>query len=293
MAEGAPPPEFPRSEPLNAGAVLHQLAGITGVLLANEGPCGAGQVGAAYVRWPDGHRSVLTSLPPGSGPAARRAESLLAAGRAHGVPAPRYELVAELPCAVAIVQELLPGSVPTVPGRRTIESMLEINRRCRGVLADRDDLPAPSLYLRTDGPGFCLHEPLARYDRRTARLLAAVEEIGAEVPECLAGDDLVHFDFHPENVLVDAAGTVTGVVDWDGAGRSNGYLDLFTLRFDLTRRAPDLGRWLDDQLRGAASDAVTRACWAHMSLRVVDWCIRHWPPSYVTNWLDIAEALRP
>jgi hypothetical protein len=25
-----------------------------------EGPCAGGEVGAAYVRWPDGHRSVLT-----------------------------------------------------------------------------------------------------------------------------------------------------------------------------------------------------------------------------------------
>jgi Ser/Thr protein kinase RdoA (MazF antagonist) len=55
---------------------------------------------------------------------------------------------------------------------------------------------------------------MARYDRRTARLLAAIEEPGAAVPERLDGDDLVHFDFHPENVLVDASGSVTGVVDW-------------------------------------------------------------------------------
>src|SRR6266702_849574 len=162
----ASPHGFPRVARLDADVALRQLADVAGVRLELEGPCPGGQVGAAYVRWPDGRRSVLTSGPPGSSSAARRTESLLAVGRAHGVPAPRYELVQELP----------------------------------------------------------------------------------DVPECLPGDDLEHFDFHPENVLVDPAGAVTGVVDWDGAGRSHGYFDLFTLRFDLARRAPELGRWLAAQL---------------------------------------------
>ncbi len=285
--------EFPRAARLDAGAVVRQLATVTGVRLGLTGMCPGGQVGAAYVRWPDGHRSVLTCLPPGRTDAIRRTESLLAVGRAHGVPAPRYELVAELPSVVAIVQELLPGSPPAVVGRRTVESMIEVNRRCRGILAGHEDRPDPSLYLRADGPGYCLHEPLARYDRRTARLLADVEEIGAAVPERLAGDDLVHFDFHPENILVDTAGAVTGVVDWDGAGRSNGYLDLYTLRFDLARRAPDLGWWLGRQLREAAPDEVILACWAHMSLRLVNWSIRHHTAAHVTTWLEVAEVLRP
>src|SRR6266702_465522 len=150
----ASPHGFPRVARLDADVALRQLADVAGVRLELEGPCPGGQVGAAYVRWPDGRRSVLTSGPPGSSSAARRTESLLDVGRAHGVPAPRYELVQELPDAVLIVQELLPGSPPAAVGRRTVESMLAVNRRCRGILAGRDD-PAPSLYLREDGPGFC------------------------------------------------------------------------------------------------------------------------------------------
>lgn len=289
---GDPPPSFPRVRRLDAGAAVTQLRELTGVRLEVEGPCPGGQVGAAYVRWPDGRRSVLTTRPPGSAAAAGRTGALLAVGREHGVPAPRYEMVQELPDATVVVQELLPGSPPADPGRRTVESMLAVNRRCRGILADRDD-PAPSLYLREDGPGFCLHEPLAACNRRTARLLAEIEEVGAAVPEHLSGTDLVHFDFHPENVLTDHGGTVTGVVDWDGAGRSHGYFDLFTLRFDLARRAPSLGRWLAAQMQGTAPDDVVLACWAHMSLRLVDWTIRHFTAGYVTTWLGVAESLRP
>jgi hypothetical protein len=278
---------------LDVALVLRQLAEVTGTVLTEDGMCRGGQVGAVYVRWPDSHRSVLTWQAAGRGPDVRRAEELLAVARANGVPAPRYKLVEELPCAVAVVQELLPGSVPIAIGERTVESMIEVNRRCRELLAGRADLAAAPLFLREDGPGFCLHEPLAHYDRRTALLLEQIEEIGVSAPEHLTGDDLVHFDFHAENVLVDAAGTVTGVVDWGDANRGDGYLDLVTLRFDLARRAPELGRRVEEFLDGAAADEVARACWAHMSLRLVDWSIRHLDAADVTAWVDVAEALRP
>jgi hypothetical protein len=95
------------------------------------------------------------------------------------------------------------GQIGACYVRWPVESMVELNGRLRGLLAGRADLPMASLYLRTDGPGFCLHGPMAGYDRRTARLLAEVEAVGAELPERLAGDDPVHFDFDPGNVLVD------------------------------------------------------------------------------------------
>jgi phosphotransferase family enzyme len=285
--------EFPRVARLDVDLALRQLAETTGRLLTADGAPPGGQVGASYVRWPDGHRSVLTWQPPGTLSAAQQTASLLQIARTGGVPAPRYEFMAELPVAVVIVQELLPGTHVTTIDQRTLDSMIEVNRRCRGLLAGRVDLPAPSLYLRTDGPGFCLHEPLRQYDRRTARLLDAIEEVGTALPEHLTGNDLVHMDFHPENVLVDAAGEVTGVVDWDAINRGHGDFDLITLRFDLARRAPDLGRRLQDHLARTVPPDLALATWAHLSLRQVDWAIRHLTPADVTTWLTIAESLHP
>jgi aminoglycoside phosphotransferase (APT) family kinase protein len=285
-------PEFPRVTRLDAGLALRQLADTTGHILVADGACPGGQVGASYVRWPDGHRSVLTSRPPGTLPAARQTASLLEVARTGGVPVPRYELVAELPAGVVIVQELLPGTPPAMITQRTVDSMIEVNQRGRRLLADHD-LPPPSLYLRTDGPGFCLHGPLRTYDRRTARLLDEIEEIGAALPEHLTGDDLVHMDFHPENVLVNRTGEVTGVVDWDAINRGDGDFDLITLRFDLARRAPDLGHQLQDQLTQTVPEDLALAAWAHLSLRLVDWSIRHFTPADVTTWLTIAESLHP
>lgn len=282
---------FPRALRWRPEMVLAELAAATGIRLVSEGWCRGGQIGACYVRWADGHLSVLTAGPPGGLEASQRAAALTADARAAGVPAPRYELVVALPRFTAVIQELLPGTVPTTVTRRTVASMVEVTRRCRGLLADRPDLPAPSLFLRTDGPGFCLHGAMASYDPRTARLLAVIEEAGAGLPELLTGDDLVHFDLHPENVLVDVTGEVTGVVDWDGAARSDGALDLMTLRFDLARRAPELGRCVGGLLRESVPEPVRLACWAHMSLRLVDWAIRELTAGDVEAWLGVATDL--
>ncbi len=283
--------DLPRAARWRTETVLAELTAATGVRLTDEGRCRGGQIGACYVRWPDGHRAVLTCLPSEHADWAYRGSELAEIARAASVPAPRYELIAELPSVTAIVQELLPGFPPNGVNRRTVESMIEINGRLRGLLADWDGPPAAPLYLRTDGPGFCLHQPMSRYDGSTARLLSAIESAGTDLPPDLAGDDVTHFDFHLENVLVDATGTVTGVVDWDGAARAEGSLDLMTLRFDLARRAPELGRWVGGLLAKSAPYEVWLASWAHMSLRLVDWAIRELTAEDVSAWVRVATEV--
>jgi Phosphotransferase enzyme family len=284
--------DLPRATRWRPETVLADLEATAGIRLTAEGWCRGGQIGACYVRWPDGHRSVLTCIPPQHPAWAHQGAELAGIARAVGVPAPRYELIAELPSVTAAVQELLPGTPPAAVTSRTVRSMVELNSRLRGLLAGRPDLLPASLYLRTDGPGFCLHGPMAHYDRHTARLLDQIEEAGAELPERLPGDDLVHFDFHPDNVLVDQSGAVTGVVDWAGAARADGTLDLMTLRFDLARRAPELGRALGALLKESALPSVWLACWAHMSLRIVDWAIRELTAGEVDAWLRVAAEVR-
>src|SRR4051812_37403822 len=93
---------WPRVARLDAPRVIERIAQITGVRLVLEGPCPGGEVGAAYVRWPDGRRSVLTSGTTRSGLFADRA-------REAGVPTARHELSAHVDGARVIVQERLPG----------------------------------------------------------------------------------------------------------------------------------------------------------------------------------------
>ena len=209
------------------------------------------------------------------------------AGPPAGLPVPRYELVADLDVAFVVVQELMPGAAPAVIDRHLVERLLVVNAAMAGLLDQAPDAPGIDLYLRTSGPGFCLHEPLAGYDRRTARVLDWVRDVGAE-RNTADGTDLVHMDFHPGNILV-SDGRISAILDWDGAGRGDRRLDLVTLRFDLAWRAPHLTDWFDDLLRQTVPPDRLRAYWAHMSLRLVDWAIRHHTNAEVDLWLATAE----
>lgn len=252
----------------DAVATLDLVRRQTGADLAYDGQCPGGEVGAAYVRWPDGRRSVLG----GGDPTKARYTEI---ARRAGIPAPRYQLTGD----GWVVQECLPGQPPEHVDDDLLAQLLHLNGLQRDLLIDTDEAPKP-LYLTESGPGFCVHEPLDRHGGRTRRLLAWVREVGAET-DTMTGADLAHLDFHPGNVLVDG-GRVTGVIDWDGAGRGDRHFDLVTLRFSVPR--------LDEHLRSVVPEARLRLYWAHMSLRLVDWAIRHHGESEVEHWLDVAES---
>ncbi len=269
-----------------ARAVFEQ----TRIRLSVEGPCAGGQVGTVYVRWPDGHRGVLKWRPHStvgelrSGPLAV-AEQL----RRLGYPAPATELTAQVGQAVVMVQELLPGTKIDHLDARHLDRVLEVHRIQANALAGWGDVPAYQLFLRDDGPGYCLHEPLRQLSRRTRALERRISRCGAEYPGQLNGNDAVHGDFHPGNILA-AGGGITGVVDWDGAARGDHRFDLVVLRFGVHPDRADRGVVERlDRLLDALPEAILRPAWAHLSLRMTDWAIRHFPPGEVEQWLDLAE----
>lgn len=271
---------WPSAARLDAPRVLERIEAITGVRLILEGPAPGGEVGAAYVRWPDGRRSVLTA-------ARTRSAVMVDRARAAGVPTPRHELTARVDGVRVVVQERLPGTPPAKLDAVLVWQMLRINDQLAGVLAAEPGPRPAELYLTSDGPGFCLHEPLEAHGPRAARLLAWVHEVGADGTH-MVGDDLTHMDFHPGNVLVDG-GRLTGVVDWDGAQRGDRHFDLVTLLFYLRAHAPGLAGPVEERLRQISARRF-RAYWAHMSLRQVDWSIRHHDAAAVERWLAVAEA---
>ncbi|MEV5199245.1 phosphotransferase [Streptomyces sp. NPDC053720] len=284
------PESWMRAERLDADRVTDAVHARTGVRLVVEGPCPGGEVGAAYVRWPDGHRSVL-KWRPGTRLDALRAGPLAVCEvlRGRGYPCPSTELALQVDGAVVLVQQLLPGAPVELLDHRGLDQALALNESQSGLLAGHGDIPSMNLYLLDDGPGYCLHGPPRRHSRRSAALEHRIRSVGAGHPPRLAGDDVVHQDFHHGNLLA-VDGTVTGVIDWDGAGRGDRRFDLVTLRFGLHAReqAPGVVRRLDDILDALPED-VLRPCWAHMSLRMTDWAIRHFAPGDVEHWLDLAE----
>ncbi len=276
-----------RLDPYAAVDALHRHAGLR---LEVEGLRGGGQVGAATVRWPDGRRSVLKVRRGISreqmlvGPVA-----VIDALRQRRYPAPAVEVVEQVDDLVITVWELLPGSKPERVHVALLAQLLDLNDRQAHALAGDEAVPSWPLYLTDDGPGFCLHEPLREHSARSARLLRWILAVGDHSPANLSGDDAVHGDFTPDNVLA-GAGAVTGVVDWDGAARGDRRLDLITLRFGMH------ATWTDpaaidalDALLDELPEEILRATWAHMSLRMVDWAIRHFRDQDVQHWLDLSE----
>ncbi|OIV35463.1 hypothetical protein BIV57_21485 [Mangrovactinospora gilvigrisea] len=217
---------------------------------------------------------------------------MLERARAAALPVPRIELIAEVPGATALVQSRLPGSVPEPPSLGQIQEMAALMDRCAGLAAGLDAPPPLDLHLRSSGPGFCLHETLAAYDARTARLLGRIKEIGAAAPDAVPGDDLVHGDYHPGNVLADPeTGALTGIVDWDGIARGDRLFMLVNLRWGVHWGAgPGVAAWLDGELDRRVPAGALRRYWASLSLRMVDWMVRHGTPENVTEMIELAES---
>lgn len=281
---------WPRVVRLDAQRMVDAIAAESGVRLRVDGPCPGGQVGASYVTWPDGHRSVLTWRPAVQLADERsRQLAVIDALRPAGYPAPAAELAVQVGDAVALVWELVPGAPITHFTAGLLEQALTLNELQVGRLAGPPDVPAVDLHLTRDGAGFCLHQPLREYSSRTRDLHRWITAVGASHPRCLGGDDAVHLDYQPGNILADQD-RITGVVDWDGAGRGDRRMDLVTLRFGLhtTTADPIVISRLDQILDGFPRDVLV-PMWAHMSLRMADWAIRHFTPGDVEHWLDLAE----
>ncbi|WP_206314273.1 phosphotransferase enzyme family protein [Streptomyces coryli] len=286
------PAPWNRAERLDPTRITAAVHAATGVRYVVEGPCPGGEVGAAYVRRDDGHRSVLTWR-PGIAPAEMQAGPLAVteALRETGYPAPATELAVQLGDDVAVVQELLPGSKIDLLTPELLEQVLALRARHVGALEGRATIPGRPLYLLSSGPGYCLHEPPLAHSTRTAALVRRVRAIGEEYGDELPGTDAVHGDFHPGNIL-QADGLVTGVVDWDGASRGDAGLDLVNLRFGVHPQKdvdPAVVHRIDALLDGL-TPSVLRPAWAHLSLRMADWAIRHFPEAELTGWLELAES---
>lgn len=285
-------PQFARAARLDAARLADRLAADAGVRLEVDGRSSGGQVGAAYVRWPDGHRSVLTYVPATALTRSHETARNLEFVRSAGVPAPRYELVVDLGDEVAIIQELMPGSPPERVDVGLVEQMLALNHRLYGVLAGVTGVAAVPLYLTESGPGFHLHEPLQAHSARSRRLLGWIREVGATVPPVMAGDDLVHVDYHPGNVLVDKNGTISAIVDWDGTARGDARFAIVVMRFTGPpgQLPTDVAARIDHAIDEELTPDELRPFWAALSLRLVDWSIRHFTDPATERWLDLAES---
>ena len=271
---------------MDAGSLVEVVNERCGYGLTLVGEAEHGETsGAVYVRWPDGTEGVITRT---NMPLERMQQTaeVVESLRRKGLPVPRQEPVPldDEYWTVLVLQERVPGSPTKVANAAVIEAMLAMNEHFTDALVDRPDVPLRQLWLQRSNPDYPRHELLASYDSRTRRMLDMIRAAGCDGPDELAGDDLVHPDYTPPNVLFDKTGQISGVVDWNGGvARGDRCFALVGLRADLT-----LGAWmranhpkvqqeaidrLDDYLAGALDPSLMRRYWAHCTLHRLHWTI--------------------
>jgi hypothetical protein len=276
---------------VTVAGVLELIREHRGLNLHAAGVFTGGEVGATDVRGNDGSRFVLKWW-DGDAVSGRRAAALVERLRARGYPIPRFVVADDLGGVTVMLQDYVAGAVSDDVSAATVETLLALNGLHVGEGdAERSDWStyiAGSLLQGCEG--YCVHEPLRDYDRRTAALLETIRATGEGVGD-LPSSDVVHVDFHHRNVLLDGE-AVAAVIDWEGCRSGDAAFDLVTLAFGLTvARVPASARdrvW-DEAHRRAQPDAL-RAYVAHMALRQVDWSIRHRTAADVDHWLEVSSG---
>lgn len=194
--------------------------------------------------------------------------------RAAGYPAPRYLLTGTDGEISYLIQEVVPGNVPESLTPVLLDQLIRMNHLQQQAAPDRNPgwqtLIVGSVI---EGMGeYCIVDTLRNHSPETASLLdvaqAAVRNWeGQPVPE----QDIVHFDYHHRNVLVEGE-QVTGVVDWDGIMAGDCVFDLVTLLFYTHDRL--LRSTLLDEISRRATAETALAYLGHMIVRQLDWVIR-------------------
>lgn len=283
---------WPRIGPLDGPGLVAAVNAATGAGLAYAGRLSGGNAGAVAAGRPDGTRVVLTRWDGWQLDRWPALAPLLERVRAAGYPIPALQVVPLPAGGAATVQERVDGAPAHRPTAGLVTDLLRLVELQAGVAA-RPASRLADLHLSADGPGFCLHGPLREHSAATREVLAWVEEVGRSAPaDALHGADLVHLDLHMGNVLVhrDDPDRVAGVVDWAGAAVGDRAFDLVTLGFDLSWHGEPETPVLD---RLAAADpGRLRAYAAHMSLRLVDWLLRHGGEQDVRRWVAVAHRWR-
>jgi len=211
--------------------------------------------------------------------------------RSRGVPVPEYPFVRAVDGWTLSAQQVLPGrSFPIWPPR-LVDRMVECVTAEAGIVGP---LPAPTLQpwgefvintLTVGEDGWA--QPLRAHSDRSRRIIDVVESVGADAePSWFPTSGLVHLDLHTDNVLALDDGTLTGIVDWEGACAGDHRYDLVAYAFDLDGH----GQQIWDRLKLLVEPHMLRAYVAHMALRRTDWAIRHHPED-VPRQLDRAERL--
>jgi aminoglycoside phosphotransferase (APT) family kinase protein len=271
---------------------------VPGYTVEGRAARGESETGAWFATDSRGRRVVLkrtddhTAIP--------RFEALtvsLDALRAKGYPAPEYTSIDVIDGDVVVAQSRLDGRTDVTVNERTIEHVLELNEL-------QADVPAPRysfgwgdfmLHTLTEGEdGWCVHDSMHAWSPRSRRIIERAEELGASMdPSLFPETGIVHLDLHAGNVLFADDGSITGVVDWEGAIAGDHRFDLTSFAFctEVNSGTSASLQPVWDVLEATVEPDVLRAYAVHQAVRLIDWMIRHHTPPEVEAFVDAGERL--
>jgi aminoglycoside phosphotransferase (APT) family kinase protein len=209
----------------------------------------------------------------------------------RGVAVPRYVLLGELDEHWTYsIQSLLPGLPPRALTSRQSQQLIDwIELQATQARASQPDW---SWYVRAvvfEGESGWTAS-LRSYAAATRELLQRIERSVAGLEQsCLEAADIVHGDLALDNVLVDD-GHLSGIVDWDAAGRGDRALDVAKLLYYSYDNRPVRELLLRHLLRLRGHECA-RLHLVYCILAQLDWSIRHHDAPSVAMLVAQAHAM--
>ncbi len=282
---------------VGAEAAASILSEVVGKPFRLVGQLSGGETGAHQFIGPDGQPIVVkwdttTDGRSFRGEAVALSERLR---REAGWPVPEQSVI-DADVIRFVIQEFMPGTPPTTIDHRLVDQLLGLHSRRLGLEKPHDPNRWPMNLITTlavGGNGYCRHESFHCYGERTRSLIGRIEAFGRALDgDDFVGHDVVHWDFHPGNLLVDAGG-LSAVVDTDFAIVGDAAFDLVMLA--LTSVALEceasVRLRLFAEAFGHLDELRAQAYLAHLFVRLIDWPIRRNNPAEVDFWLTRADEL--
>jgi hypothetical protein len=286
-------------EPLDAARAVELLREATGDQYVLVRRLSGGETGAHEVLCaPRDERLVLKwEVRPESQALRREAVGLADVLRTRaGWPVPRQRTVDADGCLL-VLQDFMPGDPAAVLNASVVDELLELHGARLGSGGGRSPRPWAERLIETlvrGGTGYCRHDSLRRYDERTAALVREVEAFGMTLnPADFDGGDVVHWDLHPGNILVED-GAVSAVIDTDFCAVGDAAFDLVALALSGAASAcdPALRARLFDLALEPLHPVRRTAYLGHLFVRYLDWPIRRGAADEVELWLSEVERCR-
>lgn len=277
---------------MNASDVIAHINQRLGATYKLVGRYAAGESGVASQVVDEYSNRYVLKLGTGSEFRAENAARASQHLRSLGYPAPEYVSVGTVHQTSYSLQRVMPGEPMGL--RVTLglfPHLLHLNDLQRGQGEPVNGEPERLIRGVMEGyADFCIIDTFSTYSADSATMLDALQRIVTEhVSECPKRNDIVHFDFHTNNILIEA-NRVTGVIDWEGLESGDCAFDLATLLFYTWPfadfRDALMSALLERTTRGAAAVYL-----AHMIVRQLDWSIRNHPRDTVDNYMRVSRDI--